>query len=227
MDNNKKRQILSAASKLIKEQVWNAGKYDTLIRILKRPDVVERVHKYPYQKLLYLDKENPIPLIWISSTEQEKVNSKQTFIEILNTLPVIKCESLLFALTCYQQFNDQDFNQILNKSKEFLKVPPVLANLLSPSFGYLVYAHQLEQIYTMLTGASSTEAITFRKDWNIKRRTTREMVSNIIIDDKSNLMTLINNRALDQKHFFCFHAPWRSAYHLYMHIFNDTPSEKL
>ena len=211
----------------IREQVWNAGKYDTLIRILKRPDAVERVNQYPYHKLLFLDKEEPIPLIWISSTEQGKVSIEQSFIEMLHALPTINYDSLLFALTCYQHFNDQHFNQILNNSKHLIKYLPVIDNLLTPTFGHLVYAHQLEQIYIMLTGVSSTEAIAFRKDWNIKRRSTREMVSDILIDDNLNFMNLINSIALDQKHFFCFHAPWRSAYLLYMHLLKDTPSENL
>ena len=227
MLNIKKGQFLNSAKKTIKEQVWNSGKHDSLIRLLKHPEAFERASRYPHHKLLYLDNDEPIPLIWISSTEPDQLNSEQAFIEILYALPTINYDSLLFALTCYQQFNHQEFQKILNNSNHLIKDSSVLDLFLAPSFGYLVYAHQLEQIYIMLTGVSSSEAIAFRKDWNIKRRTTRTMVADIKLDDNRNRSDLIKNRALDQEHFFCFHAPWRSAYLLYTHLLKDIKSEEL
>lgn len=214
-------QALKLAQQIIVERSFNADNLDELAGLMKDKDAIERIKRYSNHTLLYLNTDEPIPLIWTSSsTTYEKPQNR--FIDMLKFLPKITFDSLLFSLTCFQNFRSHDFQQIIHNSKQLQSYGNVYDEILAPSFGYLIYAHQLEQIYAMLTGAGYSEAMTFRKDWNMKRRTTRTMLADIKMVDNISLLDLINKRALDQKHLFCFHALWRSAYLLYNHLLNHT-----
>lgn len=220
----KKTHFLSLAEEIIKEQSFDIDNRHKLAGLLKQKDETERINRFTNHTLLFLNIEQPIPLIWISSLVTTYELPRQSFIDILRLLPEINFDSLLFALNFYQNFREHDFNQVLNNKINFKSYGKVFDEILAPSFGYLVYAHQLERIYSILTGAGYSEAIVFRKNWNMKRPSTRTMVSAIKLIDNKSLLDMINDNALDQEHFFCFHALRRSAYNLYTHLLNETSS---
>lgn len=219
MANNTKKQILKLAKEIIKERVWYADDYSLHNVFVNEKAALQRIKQYPVHKVLFIEKENSIPLIWKSFTHFDKLKPEQSFIERICALPSFNYDSLLFLMTCYQYLSEKDFGRIIKDSISIKRFSSVFEQLLAPSFGYLVYAHQLEQLYMMLTGVGINEAIIFRKDWNIKRRIARDLASEIQIDNDLNLTALINERALDKEHLFCFHAQQQPAYLLYKHLF--------
>lgn len=96
-------------------------------------------------------------------------------------------------------------------------LPPAIGALLQGSRGFLLYAHQLEQIYSMTTGASALEARTFRRDWNLKHPRSRSLASQVSLTKDYTLSYLIAECSLDRAGFL-YSAQFRGAYRLYNHL---------
>ena len=88
------------------------------------------------------------------------------------------------------------------------------------SNGYLAYAHQLEQIYSTLTGVTSNEASQFRKEWNRKTQSTLNSADTILYDDKKTLSQYIRDNAFFSDGPFFLNAKFHEAKLLYEVVLN-------
>jgi len=96
-------------------------------------------------------------------------------------------------------------------------LPPAIGELLQGSRGFLLYAHQLEQLYSMTTGASASEARSFRRDWNLKHPRSRSLASQVSLTQGYTLSELIAECTLERAGFV-YSAQFRGAYRLYNHL---------
>lgn len=110
-----KTELLRLAEQTIKEQSFNADDWDKLAGLMKDKDSLEMMKRYSNHTLLYLNKDEPIPLIWISSSSTTYEKTQQRFIDMLKILPEINFDSILFALTCFQHLRGHDFRQIIQE----------------------------------------------------------------------------------------------------------------
>lgn len=96
-------------------------------------------------------------------------------------------------------------------------LPPAIGALLQESRGFLLYAHQLEQLYSMTTGASASEARNFRRDWNLKHPRSRSLAAQVSLSKGYTLLDLIAECTLERAGFV-YSAQFRGAYRLYNHL---------
>jgi hypothetical protein len=158
--------------------------------------------EYFYEFLISVDL--PKPIIFIHSKGGESLSSRVSQLpplkELLSHLPELNYDSILFALTFYRTISKCNPIDLINNSKAF-KTLPLLDDILKPTYGYILYAHQFEQIYSKLPSTSEIEAITLRKDWNKKKPEAIEYVKQIKISDGFSFYDLVLERTVEENHF--------------------------
>lgn len=174
---------------------------------------------YPYHQTFCIKDMNLIPIIVQSSLE---FNKPLPFINIDSFKQSLKlCNQpsfgeVLFITTIYEKqlINDSTFT---NNNFESI---PLIDELLTDSFGYLAFAHQMEQLYCMLTGCNYMEAVSFRKDWNIKRPKARELANSIFISADFTLANLLQERCLENNQFV-FNANFYGSHQLWSQLIKN------
>ena len=124
-----------------------------------------QIEKYLYNRVITLKSDGEIILDIISSNTMDNLE-EDYFTHKLNHLPYFNYESLLFFTTVC--FKHTDFDRAIDFDKKFNHKP--YNEFFKNTFGYIVYHHQLEHFYSMITGADKEEAVLFRKNWNKKKR---------------------------------------------------------
>ena len=76
-----------------------------------------------------------------------------------------------------------------------------LDEILKPTYGYILYAHQFEQIYSKLPSNSNYDIVTLRKDWNKKKPEAIAFVKQIKISDGFSFYDLVLERTVEENHF--------------------------
>lgn len=172
----------------------------------------------PYHFIVYIDGENPSPIIWIQGSKKLLEYEKRvpTFKESLLQLTQFDFDTILFLTTLYGAYGKMDPLYLMKSSNKLSSIPNV-DDFLKNSFGYLLYSHQFEQLVCMLTGMSYNEAILFRKDWNKKKVSVRLATKEILVTDKIMLHQLISERTVEENQFV-FNANFRGAYVLWNYI---------
>lgn len=200
-----------AASFLDFEQRIFKPKDNLLLKKIMGPEEGDRLSHYPYTFLVYLKADENVPIICISGYQNDFENLP-SFKKILSTFPVINFNSLLFLATVFGKATNLKWEKIAQTNASGRKASH-LDDFFKESFGQIVYAHQLEQLYCMLTGCNYMEAITFRKDWNLKRPIARSAAKHIEIADGLTLANFLDQRTLDENQFV-YNANFGSAYHI-------------
>lgn len=178
----------------------------------------ERLETYPFHLIVSIDQSVQQPLIWSSGSNLDLIAATQglTFDECLQLLPNKRFNALLFLLTTYQSVRFSAFKNILHP-KFRTDLPDPIAQLTEASFGYVLFHHQFEQLYALLTGCNSMQAVTFRKDWNRKLRSAREEAGNIKISHNLTLADMLADRCLCP-HQFVYQPNYNAAFRLWKHI---------
>jgi hypothetical protein len=141
------------------------------------------------------------------------------FSAALNAIKRKHYADLLLLVTYYGHMDNETLVNKINTPK----IPiDALTNLLfnEISNGYLAYAHQLEQIYSTLTGASAQESNRFRKLWNKKNQETISSANQIPYDRHKTFAQYINENAFYTEGPFFLNANFRQAKLLYESILN-------
>jgi len=177
------------------------------------------IMSYPYHHILCIKDMNLIPIIVQSSFEFKKqlppINI-DFFKQSLKQCSQPSFAEVLFITTVYEKQLIHDSTFTKNKFETI----PLIDELLKDSFGYLAFAHQMEQLYCMLTGCNYMEAVSFRKDWNIKRPKARDLANSIFINADLTLATLLQERCLEHNQFV-FNANFYGSYQLWSQLIKN------
>ncbi len=122
--------------------------------------------------MVYLKSQPEQPFIYGSSSDDDfarKEGCFSDFIKIINTSDYFQ---VLFLVTTYQYYLSESvagYTDLLKSDvSSFNNKNPHLDTFLKETNGWLVYHHQLENLYTMATGCDHPESQTFRKRINKK-----------------------------------------------------------
>jgi hypothetical protein len=173
-------------------------------------DINEFICKYPYSRILYLENEASTVIHHAHSYLPLK-SGTDSFNRMLFRLPHINFQSLLFALTVYPHAGN---NYTIKKNQKRPTEVDLFKEVTQSSYGWLVYGHQLEMVYSCLTGCDLEEANEFRKGWNKKDQTIRNAASTIYISAGYSLANYIEDYAFDENRF-CYNANFKGAFLLW------------
>lgn len=126
---------------------------------------------------------------------------------------------LLLLVTYYGHMQNELLIDKINQPK--YPVDELTALLFNEtSNGYLAYAHQLEQIYTTISGVSANEANQFRKEWNKKSQTTLSKADTMSYDRNKTFAEYIAENSFFSEGPFFLNANFRQAKLLYESVMN-------
>ena len=181
--------------------------------------------EFSYEFLISLDLLKPIVLLHTNGGEllSKRVSQLPPLKELLSHLPELNYDSILFALTFYSTISSQNPIDLINNSKA-IKTITLIDDILKPTYGYLLYAHQFEQIYSKLPSTSDYDIVTLRKDWNKKKPEAIEYVKQIKISDGLSFYDLVLERTVEENHFV-WNANFKGANLLWGYL-NKVKSKK-
>ena len=200
------------------EQIEVGTNEKTLAISIMGVDETERINNYPFHLIVYINTVPQIPIL-IKSSFTKFCNTGNQFLsfkERLLNLSEQNFNNILFLTTTYQVFSSEQLS-IMSTYPIYLESNQEMNEFFSNSSGYLLYTHQLEQLYCMLTGCNYMEAITFRKDWNLKKPQARAKADKIIVSAGISLAKLIQQRSIEINSFV-YNANFGGAYRLWKYI---------
>ena len=190
---------------------------DELKTILSKSSWEDSDEDYPFYDIIYLQQDNNIsPILFTAQNpfpEQAYLN-KPSFKEMLLLLPEYNFATVLLLCSLYARI---DPSQMPSVKLTTCTSVPVLDDFLKDTFGYLIYAHQLEQLYCMLTGSNYSEAAKFRRNWNKKVPEVRLAGTSIEIIPGYTLAQCIEERTLEESQFM-YNANFAGGYSLWKQI---------
>jgi hypothetical protein len=155
-----------------------------------------------YEFLISIDLPKPIVLLHSKGGESlySRVSKFPPLKELLSHLPELNFDSILFALTFYSAISNQNPIELINNSKRFKSIP-ALEDILKPTYGYILFAHQFEQIYSRIPSTLEYDIVTLRKDWNKKKPEAIDVVKETKISDGVSFYDLVLERTVEENHF--------------------------
>jgi hypothetical protein len=100
-------------------------------------------------------------------------------------------------------------------------LPPALERIIQIGKGHIIFYHQLEILYSCLTGCSAHEAKAFRRDWNMKKRTVRESARQIMVTEECSLYELLLQLTTNANQFV-YQGNFQGAWHLYNELMSTS-----
>lgn len=203
----------------INEAIVSEG--DKLFNVFKRirPRISEwSANGVNHWHFIYLN-DDPNQCIHMSGFSENIESKELQFKSVLDAVKRKHYSDLLLLVTFYGHIH----NELLINKINTPKVPiDALTEILfnETSNGYLAYAHQLEQIYATLTGATFNEAITFRRDWNKKKDTVIAHSDTILYNKNITLHQYIAENCFFDEGPFFLNANFRQAKLLYESLMN-------
>jgi len=176
--------------------------------------------------LIYLNVAKPKILLRVrgSKSMASKFESLPDFKEVLRQLPELSFDSILFTLSLYGVISNKNPLDIIKQSKKFKSIP-LIDEILKPTYGFVLYAHQFEQIYSRIPSSSDLEIITLRKDWNKKKPEAIEIVKQTEIIKGFSFYDLLMERTVEENHFV-WNANFKGAKLLWEYLNKKVKSEK-
>lgn len=152
--------------------------------------------------------------VHISGYSDKKISKELNFEKVYNALYSKDYSDLLLLVTYYGHMcSEKLITKINQPMMHFNSFTEALFQ--DTSKGYLAYAHQFEQIYSALTGVTSIEATTFRKDWNKKKQDIIQFSRQIKFGKNSNLADYAHEYSFFEEGPFFLNANFRQAKILY------------
>jgi hypothetical protein len=167
---------------------------------------------------IYLN-DDPRLCIHMAGFSNNYAPKELNFSTALNGIRRKHYSDLLLLVTYYGHMDNESLVTKINNPKIPIdELTKLLFN--ETSNGYLAYAHQLEQIYSTLTGATSQESNRFRKLWNKKNQEVISSSNQIPYGRNKTLNQYINENAFYSEGPFFLNANFRQAKLLYESILN-------
>ena len=172
----------------------------------------------PYNYFIYIDNPTPIVLLHLMGSESllERITKFPNFKDVLILLPELNYDSILFVLSNYMIVGEVDPVGLIQKSKRFTCIPKY-DDLLSPTYGYLFYKYQLEQLIARMSDNSHFLSICFRIDWNKKKKSVMDEFSRMELLEGVNLIDFVKERTLEENNFL-WNPNFRGAQNLWDYL---------
>lgn len=155
----------------VKETILQKDNEGILIDFVKNK-LGPRFNDYNEHLVLYIEDGARLIPLGFSPVRKKVLPIPLSFSDYLKCIPQLNYVNVLIALTTYLQFSYKRFYNIFEQSKSFMGVPfDAIDDLLSATYSFILFDEQLEIIYRIITGASSAEAMQFRKEINYCMRT--------------------------------------------------------
>jgi hypothetical protein len=84
----------------------------------------------------------------------------------------------------------------------YLALPESIKEVCSPTNGQMIYKDQAAAIYTLFTGASQADSLTWVINWNKKDLGAREIVNNLALNNVTLAELITNLSAYNNSYFF-------------------------
>jgi len=151
---------------------------------------------------IYINEPIPIVLLHISGANGllERTSFFPDLKKVLLQLPKLNFDSILFVLSNYMVFDKVDPIGLIQKSAHFSSIP-AYDDLLSSTYGYLFYKHQLEQLISRVSTNSEINPIELRKAWNKKIHKTIAELYEMKLVNGTSLTDFIKARTIEKNHF--------------------------
>ncbi len=179
--------------------------------------------------LIYLDFQRPSILVRLKGGERlsSRVAQLPPIKKVLLQLPELNFDAILFTLTLYSTVSNRNPLEIISNSKTFKSIP-LIDDILKPTNGYILYAHQFEQIYSRIPSDSEIEIVALRKDWNKKKPEAIELVKQTKITPEISFYDLLLDRTIEENHFV-WNANFKGAKILWNNLIKNSKfkSEKI
>jgi hypothetical protein len=161
----------------------------------------------PYNRIIYIESTKPVLLLHVGYSKMNDSNESY-FNECFELLKSYEMEALLFLITTYR-INPAACLQFLQRNTTAPMSKKWPHSILHTSYGCLLYAYQFEQLYSMITGCSHTQAVMIRRAWNKKVIHVRNTVSKLEIITGYSMGQFIQEHTWDENMFF--YAPQYSG----------------
>ena len=175
-----------------------------------------------YHYFIYINEPIPIVLFHLSGGDhlEERTNRLPDLKLVLKQIPELNFDTLLFVLTLYGVIGEVNPIQSIQNAKNFEPLPNY-DDLLSPTFGYLFYKHQLEQLITRISNDEEINALQLRKDWNCKKPSVIDVFDKMEIQEGQSLTDFIKSRTIEENHFV-WNPNFSGAQKLWNHLIKNT-----
>ena len=172
--------------------------------------------------IVYINDTTPLALchIYGDYITEEAVKNIPDLKDVLNQLPDINDASLLFTLSIYSLYDKIDIATLLRESKKF-EYYAAYDDLLLPTYGYVVYKHQLEQLIARISNDNSIYPEQLRIGWNKKSHKTIDYLNTLMLTDTLNLTAFLRERTIEENHFV-WSPNFRGAQLLYNYLLHQT-----
>lgn len=184
------------------------------------------VDSFKNEFLIYLNLAKPIILLRIRGSKSMalKYENLPDIKDVLMQLPELSFDSILFTLSLYGVVTDKNIFEFISQSKK-IKSIPLIDDILKPTYGFVLFAHQFEQIYSRIPSSSDLEVITLRKDWNKKKPEAIEIVKQTEIMKGLSFYDLLMERTVEENHFV-WNANFKGAKLLWEYLNKKVKSKK-
>jgi len=202
---------------VIEELLLNQSDFEAVLGIVgHEKEEVVRAYKMHYIVRLTFSKK----LILHQATNSSDILSSTSipFIDYIKKCNSTNYFELLFICTLYPLLLPSNFRNI-QPNTEVYDLPFLAREILQIGNGYLLYNNQLEILFSSFSDKTQSEAILFRKDWNLKKTYTRDLAKSIEITSKISLYDLIGMYTITPDNFF-YQANFHGANNLYCALNN-------
>ena len=173
--------------------------------------------------IIYINDTKPLVLchMYGDYLTDEAVKNIPDLNDVLHQLPELNYASLLFTLSIYALYDKIDVTKLLRESKKF-ECYAAYDDLLLPTYGYVVYKHQLEQLIARISNDNSLYPEQLRMGWNKKSHKTIDYLNTLMLTDTLNLTAFLRERTIEENHFV-WSPNFRGAQLLYNYLLHKTP----
>lgn len=202
---------------VIEELLLNQSDFDAVLGIVGH-EKEEMVRAYKLHNIVRLTSSKKLILHQATNSSDILSSTIPPFVEYLKKCNKANYFELLFICTLYPLLLPRNFRN-LQPNSELYDLPFLAREILQIGNGYLLYNNQLEILFSSFSDKSQSEAILFRKDWNLKKNYTRDLAKSIEITSKMSLYDLIDMSTINRDNFF-YQANFHGANNLYCALNN-------
>lgn len=151
---------------------------------------------------VYINEPQPILLFHLCGGNEllRRTDNFPDLKAVLCQLPQMNFESILFVLSNYSVSGKKDPIGLIQKSSNFQSVP-AYDDLLTSTYGYLFYKHQLEQLISRVINNRQIDEVQLRKEWNKKLHRTIAEFDKIEVFNGTSLTDFIKARTIEENNF--------------------------
>lgn len=202
---------------IIEELLLDQSDFDTVLGIVGH-EKEETVRAYKMHYIVRTANSEKLILHQATNSSDILSSTRTSFVDHLKKCNRANFFELLFLCTLYPLLMPKKIKN-LQPIRVAYDLPYFAREVLLLGNGYLLYNNQLEILFSTITNKSQSEAVLFRKDWNLKKTYTRDLASKISITPTLSFYELIALNTITKDNFV-YQANFYGTNHLYNAINN-------